>query len=327
MTTEPTWPCAAIRDADLAPRTTMRVGGRARWLFEPAHPDEFVEAWRAAREEGLEVRVLGGGANVLVSDDGFDGAVFSTARMARIFRPHREEGADWSAGAEERVGEASLGRVGATGDESEPCELVVWAGKGLLALVRATRELGWSGLEPLAGVPGHLGGGIAMNAGGRYGELWDVVRRVRLLLPDGEIVERERAECNPSYRNGNLGEAIVLGAVLGFDRSTRHAVEERVRELLREKSAAQPLTEHSSGCIFKNPDPELSDGRSAGKLIEDVGGKQLSRGAAVVSPKHGNFIVNTGGARALDVIGLIEDLRRLVRDRTGIELETEVRIW
>lgn len=327
MTSPTTWPCAAVPNAELASYTTMRVGGRARWLLEPARPAELVEGYRAAKEAGFDVRLLGGGANVLLPDETIDAVVIRTARLDRLFRPDREEGSDWAEGAEERVGPESVGRVGAGGDGSEPARLVAWAGKGLLALVRAARDLGWSGLEPIAGIPGHLGGGVAMNAGGRYGELWDVVERVHLLLPNGEQVERERAECMPTYRNGNLGDAVVLGAVLRLERDQKPRVDARVREILREKAEAQPLQQSSCGCVFRNPDPELSDGRSAGKLIEDCGGKGLARGAARVSDKHANFIVNTGAARAADVRALIEDVRRLVRDRSGVELATEVKIW
>jgi UDP-N-acetylmuramate dehydrogenase len=100
-----------------------------------------------------------------------------------------------------------------------------------------------------------------------------------------------------------------------------------VREHLAEKSAAQPLTERSSGCIFKNPDAEQSGGKGAGLLIEECGGKGLTEGGAKVSPKHANFIVNTGSARTTDVLRLIERLRELVAEKTGIVLETEVKIW
>jgi UDP-N-acetylmuramate dehydrogenase len=104
-------------------------------------------------------------------------------------------------------------------------------------------------------------------------------------------------------------------------------VNERCKSFLAEKNAVQPVAEHSCGCIFKNPDPELSDGRSAGKLIDDCGGKGLERGDAHVSLLHGNFIVNRGTASAADVLTLIEDVRDLVQEKSGVQLETEARIW
>jgi UDP-N-acetylmuramate dehydrogenase len=316
-----TWPCAALRDADLSARTTIRVGGSAEWLLEPAHPDELVAAWNAARERGFLPRILGGGANLLVPDGRLPGVVITTERMSRVFRPQRDDPT--------REGDefAPLLPALVPQERDEDTRLIVWAGCSMPGLVRITRDLGWSGLEGLAGVPGHLGGGVAMNAGGRWGEMWDVVERVRVLTPEGELRELERAQCAPRYRDGNLAGALVLGAVLRLRVDERAVVRERVAGFLREKSAAQPVTERSCGCIFKNPDPARSDGRGAGQLIEAAGGKGLARGDAVVSEKHGNFIVNRGHARAADVLALIEDVRARVAERFGLRLETEVKVW
>jgi UDP-N-acetylmuramate dehydrogenase len=176
-------------------------------------------------------------------------------------------------------------------------------------------------------VPGHLGGGVAMNAGGRYGEMWDSVELVRVLDEDGSVLDLPRAECTPRYRNGGLGTGIVLGAILRLKPQTVAEVRERTREYLQEKRRVQPVTEWSAGCVFKNPDPAVSGGCSAGKLIEQCGGKGKSRGDAVVSELHGNFILNRGAATATDVLALIEDVRDLVAQKTGIALETEVKIW
>jgi UDP-N-acetylmuramate dehydrogenase len=315
------WPCAALREADLSARTTLRVGGSAEWLLEPAHPDEFVAAWRAARELGFEPRVLGGGANLLIADGVHAGVVITTERMNRVFRPHPEGGG--------REGEEFAPLLPALTplERGADARLVAWAGATLPGLVRVTRDLGWSGFEGLAGVPGHLGGGVAMNAGGRWGETWDVLESVRVLGADGRVRQLNRGECAPRYRDGNLAGAIVLGAVLAFRVDEREAVKERVVSFLREKGAAQPVTERSSGCVFKNPDKALSAGRTAGQLIEAAGAKGLARGEALVSPKHGNFIVNRGQAKASDVLALIEEVRARVADRFGIRLENEVKVW
>jgi len=314
------WPCPALPQAELGARTTLKVGGRAEWLLEPTHPDQFVAAWNAAREHGLAPRVLGGGANLIVPDGVVPGAVLTTDRMARAFRP------DPDGAGEGQEFAPVLPTLTLRAADEEP-RLVVWAGYSLLALVRVTRDLGWSGFEGLAGVPGHLGGGVAMNAGGRWGAMWDVVESVRVLESDGRVRQRARAECEPRYRDGNLGGALVLGAVLRFRPAQRAAVKERVAEYLRQKGAAQPLTERSCGCVFKNPDPERSGGRSAGQLIEAAGAKGSARGDAVVSEKHANFIVNRGRARARDVLDLIEDVRARVADRFGLRLENEVKVW
>lgn len=315
------WPCAALPEAELSGRTTIRIGGRAEWLLEPAHPDEFVAGWHAARERGYEPRVLGGGANLLLGDGTLPGVVITTERMGRVFRPRPDD----ELGAADEY--APLLPALTPLERGADTRLVAWAGCSLPGLVRITRELGWSGFEGLAGVPGHLGGGVAMNAGGRWGELWDVVESVRVLTRAGELQQLERAQCAPRYRDGNLGGAVVLGAVLRFRADERAAVKERVQGYLREKSAAQPVTEHSCGCIFKNPDKNLSAGRGAGQLIEAAGAKGLRRGDALVSEKHGNFIVNRGRASARDVLDLIEDVRARVADRFGLRLENEIKVW
>lgn len=131
----------------------------------------------------------------------------------------------------------------------------------------------------------------------------------------------------PGYRDANLGQAVILGAALRLAQGDPAAIREAMRQYLSEKSAAQPVTEHSSGCVFRNPDPELSDGRSAGRLIDDCGGKGLSVGAAIVSPKHANFIVNQGAAKSDDVFELIERVERLVLEKSGVQLVREVGVW
>ena len=329
----PEWPCPALRDADLSAYTTARLGGRAEWLLEPTHPDQFVEAYRAALEAGFRPRILGGGANLLIADGVLDGVVITTARMSRLFKPRDASVEPTIVGeAEDELQPLLPHLVGKPDPNLEPereidPRLVAWAGVGLPGVVRTTKLLGWSGFEGMVGVPGHVGGGVAMNAGGRWGCMWDVIESVRVLTPEGKLEHLERAQCQPRYRDGNLEGGIVLGAVLRFEVSSRPAVEAEVRRYLAEKSKAQPLTERSSGCIFKNPDPEASGGKGAGLLIQECGGKGWTEGKAMVSPKHANFIVNTGGAKTRDVLRLIERLRELVADKTGIELETEVKVW
>jgi len=320
MTCSTDWPCVALRRAELAGRTTMRVGGQAEWLLEPATPAEFEDAWRAAHDRGLPVRVLGGGANVVIDDGVLRGVVLTTERMRRVFRPMQADGGD---ALEEDASRAQM----ALPDPAEDPRLVAWAGCTLPALLRAARDLGYAGLEGIVGVPGHVGGGVAMNAGGRWGEMWDVVERVRVLEPDGTTLELAREECTPRYRNGGLGERVVVGAVLRFTPEPRASIEARMKEYLLAKNSVQPVTEWSAGCIFKNPDPEASGGRSAGQLVDECGGKERSRGDAVVSPLHGNFIVNRGAASATDVFTLMEDLQDLVAQRTGLHLEFEVKRW
>lgn len=300
----------------------MRVGGRAEWLLEPATIEELHAAYLACRERGIAPRVLGGGANLVIDDGLHAGAVITTARVNKLFRT----GTPGSTGDPLAGAIEDLARVAPREREADS-RLVAWCGATMPAIVRAAAELGWSGLEGLAGVPGNLGGGVAMNAGGRWGDMWDVVELVRVLDADGAVHDLPRERCAPRYRDGGLGSAIVLGAVLHLRVDDPPAVRERVRGYLLEKRRIQPVTEWSAGCIFKNPPREASDGRSAGKLVEDAGAKGRTRGDAIVSDLHGNFIVNRGGATAADVLTLIEDVRDLVRQKTGVRLETEVKIW
>jgi UDP-N-acetylmuramate dehydrogenase len=150
---------------------------------------------------------------------------------------------------------------------------------------------------------------------------------VHVLEPDGEVRDLARAECAPVYRDGRLGERIVLGAVLSLQQSSKQQVEERTREYLRQKNAVQPVSQLSAGCTFKNPDPETSDGLTAAQVLDRLGCKGLERGDAHVSPLHANFIVNRGRARATDVLALIEELRARALEGAGVVLELEVKVW
>jgi UDP-N-acetylmuramate dehydrogenase len=300
----------------------MHAGGAAEWLLEPSTPEELRAAIAAAREEGCVPRILGGGANLIVADGLLPGVVITTDRMKRVFRPAQQQ----AGGALLRIENLPTHHI-APDSREEGLELVAWAGITLLALLRSTQKLGWSGLEGLAGVPGQVGGGIAMNAGGRYGEMWDVVERLLVVDEQGRFVELPRAECHPSYRNANLGNYVVASALLKFKLSTVAEVGEACRDYLSQKNKVQPVTEWSAGCIWKNPDKEKSGGRSAGMLVEHCGAKGRVRGDAQVSEKHGNFVVNRGKATASDVLGLIEEVEEIVAQKSGIKLEREVKVW
>ncbi|MCA9001413.1 MAG: FAD-binding protein, partial [Planctomycetes bacterium] len=210
--------------------------------------------------------------------------------------------------------------------EQDP-RLIAWAGSTLPALMRASRDLGLSGLEGLAGVPGQVGGGIAMNAGGSWGDLWDHVEVARVLNPEGEFVTLTREDAKPTYRNGGVDGSIVVGAAWRLEPRPKLVVQNTIANYLRHKRDVQPVTESSAGCIFKNPDKNLSEGRSAGALIDQLGLKGLTIGAAQVSPKHANFIINTGGATANDVYTLMEEVQDRVAQASGIRLEFEVKRW
>jgi UDP-N-acetylmuramate dehydrogenase len=311
------WPCAALPHAPLAPRTTLRLGGAAEWLLEPATPAELREAVQAARADGVEPRILGGGANLIVDDGVLPGVVITTDRMKRVFRP-QDARLDLADAADARLAPAP---------REEGLALVAWAGTTHQKLLTSACDLGWSGLEGLAGVPGHVGGGVAMNAGGRWGEMWDCVERVLVVDENSDLVELSREQCTPRYRNGGLGRKIVVSVLLRFRLDAVAAVKQRAREFLLSKNKVQPVTLLSAGCIFKNPDPERSGGLSAGQLVEQAGLKGTHIGDAWISDQHGNFFVNRGQSTARDFLALIELARARVAERTGIVLENEVKVW
>ena len=191
------WPCASLPSADLRARTTMRVGGPVEWLLEPANPDEFREAIVRSREYGHEPRILGGGANVIIDDAGLPGVVIATERLARVFRPAATADGQETDGSEFDTNLPS-GQMVQPDPALDP-RLVCWAGAPLPGLCRKARELGYSGLEKMAGVPGQLGGGIAMNAGGKNsdGTLWqmsDVVESIRVVRADGQFEDIPRGD-------------------------------------------------------------------------------------------------------------------------------------
>lgn len=321
MSCETNWPCVALEHVKLSDRNTMRVGGQARWLLEPTTPEELREAYLAARERDLPIRYLGGGANIIPADGEWDGVVICTTQMRRIFRPL--PGTENDSPLEEDEPDA---RTAMPPVEQDP-RLIAWAGTTLPALMRAARDLGLSGLEGLAGVPGQVGGGIAMNAGGSWGDLWDHVEYVQVINHAGEFQTLTPAEANPTYRNGGVHGSLVVGAVWRLEPKPRLVVQEQIAEYLRHKRDVQPVTESSAGCIFKNPDKEKSEGRSAGALVDQLGLKGLTIGAAQVSEKHANFIINTGGATASDVYQLMDEVRDRVAQKSGVELEFEVKRW
>jgi len=286
------FPALARADQSLARLTTLRVGGSALVLSPRTHDDVRALA-RAAAERGERLRVLGLGANVLVSDRGVPEPVLSTRQL----RECRFEGRRVRAGA----------------------------GTLLPGLVNAAARRGLAGLEPLVGIPATVGGAVAMNAGGRYGNTFDTLASVTVMRADGEIEERTPAALKPGYRRTELGEGeIVVEAVFELEPAAPEAVLGRTQDVLAEKGQRQPLDAWSAGCIFKNPTGAAA---SAGKLIEDAGQKGASVGDAMVSPKHANFIVNRRSASASDVLSLVERVRSAVFDRTGVLLELEVRLW
>ncbi len=280
-------------DAPLAPLTWYRLGGPARWLCTPEDVGSLATLLRRCRERGLAWRVLGQGANVLVRDAGFDGAVF-------------------------RLSPEAFGRV-----EFAPPVVRAGAGVDFPKLIRRCIDRGLVGLEVLAGIPGSVGGIVRMNAGGRWGEVGPFVRSVTVVEPDGELRRLGRDALEFAYRRSNLAGRIVVEVELELTEGDPSAALERHRQIWEQKYATQPpVSRRTAGCIFKNP-----PGDSAGRLLDACGLKGAAIGGARISEQHANFIEAADGSCADDILRLIDQARERVRRETGIELELEIELW
>jgi len=280
----------ALRDVPLAPRTTIRVGGPADLLVRPADPDALAALLRAVRELGVPLHVLGGGANTLVADAGVRGVVLRLPP--------------------DLAGEDARGET-----------LLLGAGQPTSRLWVRAHALGLVGMEFVAGIPGTLGGALAMNAGTRIGEMRDVVSRVELATADGAGFV-DAAALGFAYRTCTLPAAAVATRIeFALRRGDVAESERTMQEDRRRRRSTQPLDRPSFGSTFTNP-----PGDFAGRLVEAVGLKGHRIGGAMWSDVHANFVVNLGGARARDVLALVNLARSRVKERFGIVLETEVRL-
>lgn len=281
----------------LAGMTTFAIGGPARWLAEPRTAGELGRCLAMAADLGVPVHVLGGGSNLLVADAGLDGMVVKLSRRA-------EFGAAAPVGAE-----SPFWRVGAA--------------VPLPSLVTAAVRAGVAGLEELAGIPGSAGGAAAMNAGVPGASFGDCVAEAEAVEFSGRRRRLERDELAFAYRGSAIRDMVVTDLLLDLpERGDPGELMERMRECRERKRAGQPLTAPSAGCVFRNP-----PGRSAGSLLDGAGCKAMSEGGAGVSALHANFIVNHGGARCRDVARLAARMREAVRQKYGIVLRLEMKLW
>jgi UDP-N-acetylmuramate dehydrogenase len=288
-------PDGVERDYPLARLTTVRTGGTAELFARPGSEDDLVELLAWAREHGLAVEVVGSGSNLLVADAGVEGLVIKLAG-----------------------GLAELERDGTR----------VLCGGGVRLPSAAAKIAAWglTGLEFGINIPGTVGGAVRMNANAYGGELARALEWVEICTADGPE-RREPGALGFEYRRSNLrpGE-IVSRAAFGLapaDPATVKATLAEMREMRRE---AQPSGIKTFGSTFKNPDPELSGGRTAGQLLEAAGCQGLAVGGARLSPKHANFVENSGEASTADVLAVMAAGRRRVHEAFGIELEPEVQI-
>jgi UDP-N-acetylmuramate dehydrogenase len=271
--------------------TSLRIGGPADIFVVPQDVDDIRHALAFADREQLPVVVVGGGNNLLVRDRGVRGVVLKL--------------------------EGCLGRSEFHGEEA-----VAGAGAGLSALIREAAALNLGGIECLAGIPATIGGALAMNAGTPDGLIGDFVSAAYFLYPDGTLGEYKPNAGAFTYRAFHFPPgAVLIGCRLQLTRRSFSDIQKDIKQRLKVKKATQPLALASAGCVWKNPPGEV-----AGKMIERVGLKGKRINGAEISTKHSNFIVNRGGASAVDVQALMDLTRERVNGHFGIALETEIRI-
>jgi len=274
--------------------TTFRVGGKADALYlSPDLPSlKEIIAW--LNREGIPYMTIGKGSNLLVRDEGFKGVmIILNEKLSAI----------------EKNGEN---------------DRVIFAGGGLSInrLMEYCRIYGLSGLEFLAGIPGTVGGAIAMNAGAFGKDIGSMVQEIHVIMNNGELIIQDRSDLRFAYRGIlNLKGSVIVKARFELDRERQELISERVTHYLKKRKETQPLEYPSGGSVFKNPPNDY-----AARLIEMVGLKGKKKGGAMISEKHANFIVNTGGAKAEDILSLINLAQKTVLEGTGIELEPEIRI-
>lgn len=291
------------RTESLANHTSFRIGGPADLFAEPSTLEELVTLLRMAAASGLPVAVIGGGTNMLVADRGINGLVvrlgrgFRTVSMLESEPPPRPDPSASRGGQQARV------RCGA----SVITQRLVW-----LAC-----QHGWGEVESLAGLPGQVGGAVAMNAQdiGRF------VESLTLVSLQGEVECVSREQLRFSYRYTALPAGVITDVTFRFPKVPAELAATGIRQTLRRRNETQEVRLPSAGCAFKNP-----NGISAGRLIDQAGLKGARIGDAQISMRHANFIVNVGQATCDDVVSLMEHVLRCVTRRFGVRLEPEVRL-
>ena len=278
--------------------TALKIGGTVDFYVDPLDREDLCRAVALFEARSLPYMLIGRGSNLLVDDDGVRGVVIVTSRA---------------------LGKYSIRKN----------TLTTGAGVPLPVIAEKTFALSLGGLEMLQGIPGTVGGAIAMNAGAHGQEVSSVVSRVEILA-NGKPQVISREEIVFGYRYSSLEGCVILGAEMKLERFSNAERDRRDRlrrEALQRRSISQPLSWPNAGSVFRNPSPEENpSGLSAGQMIDACGLKGLCRGGAMISESHANFIVNTGDARAADVMELICVAKEHVWKMFGVSLELEVKL-
>ncbi|QEG35356.1 UDP-N-acetylmuramate dehydrogenase [Bythopirellula goksoeyrii] len=276
----------------IAHRTWLKIGGPAAFFAEPSSVDQLAALVRRCREEEVPIRILGGGSNILVRDDGVPGMVLSLAK-------------------------GDFAELSIRGNQ-----LTAGGGAKLAHAISESVRAGLAGLEPLVGIPGSIGGALHGNSGSRAGDIGQWACRATVMTRAGELFQRDREDLVFAYRQSSLDELVILSADFLLEEDDPEQLTKRMQKQWIVKKAGQPLSHQNVASVFKNP-----RGMSAGMLIDQAGLKGTRVGAVEVSQRHANFIVAGEEATSQDVLRLIDTIRSRVAERLGVELETELEIW
>jgi UDP-N-acetylmuramate dehydrogenase len=280
------------KDHPLAKETWYGLGGPADYFIRPQTIEQLQQAVSRCNENNVPIYVLGYGSNLLVADEGVRGAVI------QLKSDHFSQ------------------------MKFEKDYVTAGAGVELSRLLLTCAKKGLSGLEPLTGIPGSIGGAVRMNSGGNFGDIGTTVENVTLMDKDGEIFEKSKPELQFDYRKTNITAKFILETRLNMTPGDPDQITKSIKEIWVFKKNNQPLNTINSGCIFKNP-----RGMSAGAMIDRAGLKGLQVGGAIVSEKHANFFIAKKDCTSKDVMRLIDMAREKVKKQFNIELELEIEIW
>lgn len=278
------------QDVFLSNYTTYKVGGLASCIIYPKNIEKVVELVKLINKYSLKFKILGNGSNLLFSDRKYEQVLINLNNLNQL--------------------------------EIIENKITVGAGYSLMRLARDAMKKSLTGLEFAAGIPGTVGGAVFMNAGAYKSDMGYLVRTAKVLTPDLKIIELTNIEMDFHYRSSFFQKHpgyIILEVTLKLENGKKKAIEEVMNERKRRRVETQPLEFPSAGSVFRNPE----NMPAAGKLIEDVGLKGLTKGGARISPKHANFIVNIGGASADDIKSLIEFVQDTVKEHYHITLKVE----
>ena len=268
------------------------MGGAAEYFAEPTSVEELEALVKHCRTQELPVRIMGGGSNLLVRDQGVPGLVI-------------------------HLGAAAFSEITVDGDL-----ITAGAGAKLGHVISTAAREGLAGLEHLVGIPGTIGGALRGNAGTENHDVGQWTGWAEVMTRSGEILEHQRDDLRFTYRYSNLDELVILRASFTLEREDRTELMKRMQTLWIVKKSRQPSSDRSMGRIFKNP-----SGMRAAELIEQAGLKGTKIGGAEISEQHANFIVTSTDASTEEVLRLIELVKLQVRERLGVELETDIEIW